>query len=109
MDIKKSVELFIYFYIAVALIVFISGILINMQINNPDIFDSKYIFSFLAHYSSNIVVAIWLFFFAKKMKHNYILWTLFALTSHLFAAVIFLVVLLLEKYNTNKSIVPKSL
>ena len=68
------------------------------------VFDTKYLFVFLANHSPNIVVAIWLFFFARKMKHNYILWVAFALVSHIFAAVIFLVLLLLEKYNENKTI-----
>ena len=104
MNIIKEIEKLIYWYIPALFIANILGALVSAEVKaTKDITLSlSYALmgsSWLIQSIDNIVIAIWLFFFTKKLNEKYILWALFGLVAHIFAVVTFLAIKLLQELN----------
>ena len=102
MDLRREVEKLLYWYVPIALIViFVTPVLSTFikSMNGLPVWQTSllvWIGMFTSHLH-HFVAAIWLYFIAKKMNQKYILWTLFGLTSHVFAVIVFLVLHLLDE------------
>ncbi len=108
MNLRKEIEKLILWYIPAMLLVnFLAmAFLADIKSVNGMSFSLTYamlIITFLIKNIHSIVVAIWLYSLAKRMEQKYILWALFGLVAHLYAAVTFVILNLLEgKFNTGK-------
>lgn len=105
MDLRKEVEKLLCWYIPTLLIATSVGYFVATLVKSmngmPIWIASVFVgISMCISHIHNVVVAIWLYFLAKKMNQKYILWTLFGLTSHVFAVIIFLVLHLLDEKKT---------
>jgi hypothetical protein len=106
MNLRKEIEKLIYWYIPAIMITYFVGTVVTAQVKQINGITPLLSYGFLGstlllNHMHSIVVAIWLYFLAKKMKQRYVLWTLFGLVAHLFAAVIYLVIHLLEEKKIN--------
>jgi len=102
MDLRKEVEKLLYWYIPTLLIATFAGYFVATLVKSMNglplwLTSLSVGMSIGISHVHNIVVAIWLYFLAKKMDQKYILWALFGLTSHVFAVIVFLVLHLLDK------------
>ena len=105
MDLRKEVEKLLYWYIPALLIATFAGYFVAILVKSMNglpiwITSLSVGMSMCISHIHNVVVAIWLYCLAKKMNQKYILWTLFGLTSHVFAVIIFLVLHLLDEKKT---------
>ena len=50
----------------------------------------------------NVMIAIWLYFFAKQLHQKQILWALFGLLANVFAVILFLGLYFYEKMNPDE-------
>jgi hypothetical protein len=104
MDIRKEIERLIYWYIPAIIVALLLEYVLTGYIKASHSLSSIMLWSSIGiniviSHLHNIVVAIWLYLVSKQLNQKYILWSLFGLVAHLFAAVIFLV---LYVYETNK-------
>lgn len=105
MNIRKDVEKLIYWYIPIYIFVWIFSIFFTSYLKTfhtpaPDLI--AYVLfpaGWIMKYLDNIVIAIWIYSTTKKTNQKYILWSLFGLVAHLFAVVIYLVIIVIEKKN----------
>lgn len=109
MDLRKEVEKLLYWYIPALLISTFIGYFVATLVKSmngmPIWMTSLSVgISLFTGHIHNVVVAVWLYFLAKKMDQRYVLWALFGLTSHVFAVVIFLVINLIEEKMQEKTL-----
>jgi hypothetical protein len=106
MDLRREVEKLLYWYIPIFLIASFAGSVIGTFLKSmngmPMWLASLFVWisMFISHLH-HFVIAIWLYFLAKKMNQKYMLWTLFGLTAHVLAAIVFLVLYLLDEKKTK--------
>jgi len=106
MDLRKEIEKLLYWYIPALLIATFVGYFVTILVKNMNglplwLTSLSVGMSMCISHIHNVVVAIWLYFLAKKMDQKYILWALFGLISHVFAVIVFLVLHLLDKQKTT--------
>lgn len=109
MSLREEVEKLLYWYIPTFLIAsfighFVASLVKGMNGMPLWLTTLSVGISLCISHIHNVVVAVWLYFLAKKMDQRYILWALFGLTSHIFAAVIFLVLNLIEEKMVQKTL-----
>jgi len=106
MNLRKEIEILIYWYIPAIMISYFLGTAVTAQakqINGvtPLLSWGILITSVLLNHIHSIVVAIWLYFLAKKMNQRNILWALFGLVAHIFAVALFIALSVYEENNPN--------
>ncbi|MDD5385736.1 MAG: hypothetical protein PHQ22_00905 [Sulfuricurvum sp.] len=104
MNMRKEIERLIYWYVPVIIVALIIGFALSSYIKYTNHLSSKEVWFYssvniLINYLHHFVIAIWLYVISKQLNQKYILWSLFGLVAHLFAAVIYLVLYTYEKNN----------
>ncbi|AFV98345.1 hypothetical protein [Sulfuricurvum sp. RIFCSPLOWO2_12_FULL_43_24] len=102
MNMRKEIERLMYWYvpsIIVALLIeyILTGYIRASHDLSSIMLWSSIVINIVISHLHHIVVAIWLFIISKQLNQKNILWSLFGLVAHLFAAVIFLVLYVYEK------------
>ena len=110
MNLRKDIESLAYCYIPTVLIMSLATFFYSFEIKNlfsdiNQLTSSTVVFMSIINQLiaciDNIVVAIWLFIMSKRKNEKPILWFLFGLVAHLFAALIFLALKIYEKNVTS--------
>lgn len=102
MDLRKEVERLIYWYVPIILVTLVLGFIIAGYIKSSNDTSSMIVWGYTSinmfiNHLHHIVVAVWLYTLSKKLNQKYVLWALFGLVAHLFAAAIFIVLYVYEK------------
>ena len=101
MNLRKEIEKLIYWYVPIYIIGRIVGsvfITYYKAIPNSEM-ELTAIGLAMTYFANNlpsVVIAIWLYNISKQTNQKYILWALFGLVAHLYAAVIFIIINYLE-------------
>jgi len=110
MDIRKEIETLAIWYIPVMIIMVIAsglyagyfkGILSSGQTSIGSTLSFLTLVPALIKLADNVVIAIWLYFMAKKEGGRTLLWFLFGVVAHLFAAIIYIGLRLYEQQASN--------
>ena len=108
MNLRKEIEKLIYWYVPIYIIGHFAAsasIVFYKAIPSSEA-ELTAIGLAITYFSKNLpsfVIAIWLYNLAKQSNQKYILWTLFGLVAHLYAAIIFIVLNVLEdKFDISK-------
>lgn len=110
MDIRKDIETLAIWYIPVMIIMVIAsglyaGYFKEVISSGPTSIGSTLSFFTLVpalfKLADNIVIAVWLYFMARKEGGRTALWFLFGLVAHLFAAIIYIGLRLYEQQAFN--------
>jgi hypothetical protein len=107
MNLRRDIEKLIYWYVPAVIISYFLGTAVAAQVKHingvtPLLSWGLVVTSILTKHIDNIVIAIWLYFLAKRMNQRYVLWTLFGLAAHLFAVVLFIALHIYEKANPDE-------
>lgn len=108
MNLRKEIEKLIYWYVPIYIIgYFLAYALVVYYKAIPEsavaLTAIGLAMTYFANHLPNFVIAIWLYNIAKQNSQKYIIWALFGLVAHLFAAVIFIVLNVLEgKFKITK-------
>ncbi|WP_324171940.1 hypothetical protein [Sulfurimonas sp.] len=107
MNLRKEIEKLIYWYIPAIMITYFLGTAVTAQVKQingatPLLTWGILAISLLLNHVHSIVVAIWLYFLAKKMNQRNILWALFGLVAHIFAVALFIALYVYEETNPNE-------
>jgi len=110
MDIRKEIETLAIWYIPVMIIMVIASglyagyfkeILSSGQTSIGSTLSFLALVPALIKLADNVVIAIWLYFMAKKEGGRTLLWFLFGVVAHLFAAIIYIGLRLYEQQAFN--------
>jgi len=110
MDIRKEIETLATWYIpAMILMLIASGlytgyfnaVLSNDQASIGTTLSFLTLVPALIKLTDNIVIAVWLYFMAKKEGGRKVLWLLFGLVAHLLAAIIYIGLRIYEQQAFN--------
>ena len=100
MNLRKEIEKLILWYLSALVLAIPVGFILTYIAKGQTVgFMIAYVIMpliFVAEHLENIVIAIWIYQIAKKNNQKYIIWALFGLVAHLFAAVIFITLNVLE-------------
>ena len=114
MNLRKEIEKLIYWYVPAYIFTITIGVIFAgyaKRIEDPTLITAYIVIpaGILADRLDNIIIAIWLYYFAKKLNQKNILWALFGLVAHLFAVAIFIALYVYEiTYpNEDEDIKPK--
>ncbi len=107
MNLRKEVEKLIYWYIPAIMITYFLGTVVTAQVKQingitPLLSWGLLATALLLNHIHSIVVSIWLYFLAKKMDQRNVLWALFGLVAHIFAAVLFVALYVYEETNPSE-------
>ncbi|WP_373032963.1 hypothetical protein [Sulfurovum sp.] len=102
MNLRKDIETLLYWYIPVFIFASVVGSYLFDYFKTIENMTfavklSLTVTTILSKYLHHIVVAVWLLNVAKKENQKYILWAMFGLVAHLFAAVIYLLLYVYER------------
>lgn len=114
MALRKEIEKLILWYLfTLFLAIPIGYILTYIAKDQTAGFTVTYVIfpiSFIVKHLENIIIGIWIYQIAKQSSQKYILWSVFGLVAHLYAAVIYLVLYVYEQKNSteasNKAVEP---
>jgi len=109
MNLRKEIEKLIYWYIPAIMISYFLGAVVTavttevQKINEvtPLLTGGILVTSILVNHIHSFVVAIWLYYLAKKMNQRNILWALFGLVTHIFAVALFIALYVYEETYPN--------
>jgi ABC-type spermidine/putrescine transport system permease subunit II len=108
MNVRKEIEKLIYWYVPVYIVGYFlaSATLVFYKAIPSSEMELTALGLAMTYFTKNlpsVVIAIWIYQVAKKTNQKYILWTLFGLVAHIFAAIAFIVLNVLEgKFNISK-------
>jgi len=108
MNLRKEIETLIYWYVPVYILGRIVGsVFLTYYKAIPDsdmeLTAIGLAMTYFANNLPSVVIAIWLYNISKRSNQKYILWALFGLVAHLYAAVIFIILNFLEgRFNIDK-------
>ncbi len=108
MNLRKEIEKLIYWYVPAYIFTVTIGITLASyakNIEDPTLLVSYVVIplGMLAKSIDNFVIAFWIYQIAKQDNQKYILWSLFGLVAHIFAAIIFIALNVLEdKFDISK-------
>ena len=108
MNLRKEIEKLIYWYVPIYFLGKIVGsIFLTYYRAIPDSDTELTAIGLAMTYFANnlpgVIIAIWLYNLSKRSNQKYILWALFGLVAHLYAAIIFIILNFIEgKFNINK-------
>ena len=101
MNLRREIEKLIYWYVPVYIIGYFIGSVFStyykaIPSSEMELTALGLAMTYFTSNLQNIVIAIWLYNISKKSNQKYIIWALFGLVAHLYAAIIFIILNLLE-------------
>jgi hypothetical protein len=107
MKIRKKIEVLLFWYVPAYIVAGLAAFVFASYAKQ--VVDPSWIFTYIViplglimKHLDNVIIAIWLYFFAKQLHQKQILWALFGLLANVFAVILFLGLYFYEKMNPDE-------